>query len=96
MFSVVEVCALIDGARRPSRAHPPVRPPQWSIKLHSGSSEALQQYRANLTAIGAALERLAHHAEVYWVLQGKAAATPCRPRRAEAVVSDPPLSLQTP
>lgn len=47
--------------------------PQWSIKLHSGSSEALQQYRANLTAMAAHLERLAEHAEVYWVLQGESA-----------------------
>lgn len=44
---------------------------QWSIKLHSGSSEALQQYRVNLTAIGVHLERLADHGEVYWVLQGE-------------------------
>ncbi|KAK9526980.1 hypothetical protein VZT92_015647 [Zoarces viviparus] len=41
----------------------------WSIKLHSGSSETLQQYKANLTAIAAHLEKLADHAEVYWVLQ---------------------------
>ncbi|KAM8766280.1 N-acetylneuraminate (7)9-O-acetyltransferase isoform 1-T1 [Acanthopagrus schlegelii] len=41
----------------------------WSIKLHSGSSEALQQYRVNLTAIAVHLERLADHGEVYWVLQ---------------------------
>eukprot|EP00066_Takifugu_rubripes_P018521 XP_011607787.1 PREDICTED: CAS1 domain-containing protein 1 [Takifugu rubripes] len=41
----------------------------WSIKLHSGSSEALQQYRANLTAMAAHLEQLAQHGEVYWVLQ---------------------------
>lgn len=47
--------------------------PQWSIKLHSGSGEALQQYRANLTAIAVHLERLADHAEVYWVLQGTTA-----------------------
>lgn len=54
-----------------SPAHPFL--PQWSIKLHSGSGEALQQYRANLTAIAVHLERLADHGEVYWVLQGKAA-----------------------
>ncbi|MEQ2167451.1 N-acetylneuraminate 9-O-acetyltransferase [Goodea atripinnis] len=41
----------------------------WSIKLHSGSSEALQQYKVNLTAIAVHLDRLAEHAEVYWVLQ---------------------------
>lgn len=46
--------------------------PQWSIKLHGGSGEALQQYRANLTAIAVHLERLAQRAEVYWVLQGTA------------------------
>nr|XP_046272718.1 N-acetylneuraminate 9-O-acetyltransferase isoform X1 [Scatophagus argus] len=41
----------------------------WSIKLHSGSSDTLQQYKANLTAIAVHLERLADHGEVYWVLQ---------------------------
>ncbi|XP_068567168.1 N-acetylneuraminate 9-O-acetyltransferase [Cebidichthys violaceus] len=41
----------------------------WSIKLRSGSSETLQQYKVNLTAIAAHLEKLADHAEVYWVLQ---------------------------
>ncbi|KAM7384087.1 hypothetical protein PAMA_011437 [Pampus argenteus] len=41
----------------------------WSIKLHSGSSETLQQYKVNLTAIAVPLERLADHGEVYWVLQ---------------------------
>uniref|UniRef100_A0A3P9AG72 Cas1p 10 TM acyl transferase domain-containing protein n=1 Tax=Esox lucius TaxID=8010 RepID=A0A3P9AG72_ESOLU len=41
----------------------------WSIKLRGGSSEALQQYRANLTAISSSLERLAEYGEVYWVLQ---------------------------
>ncbi|CAL8294229.1 unnamed protein product [Merluccius merluccius] len=41
----------------------------WSIKLHSGSSESLQQYRVNLTAMAVPLERLAEDAEVYWVLQ---------------------------
>uniref|UniRef100_A0A4W5LLF0 CAS1 domain containing 1 n=1 Tax=Hucho hucho TaxID=62062 RepID=A0A4W5LLF0_9TELE len=40
-----------------------------SIKLHGGSSEALQQYRANLTAISLPLEQLAEDGEVYWVLQ---------------------------
>lgn len=44
---------------------------QWSIKLHSGSSETLQQYKVNLTAIAVHLERLAERGEVYWVLQGK-------------------------
>lgn len=43
---------------------------QWSIKLHGGSSEALQQYKVNLTAIVGQLEKLAEHGEVYWVLQG--------------------------
>uniref|UniRef100_A0A8C7P720 CAS1 domain containing 1 n=2 Tax=Oncorhynchus mykiss TaxID=8022 RepID=A0A8C7P720_ONCMY len=42
---------------------------KWSIKLHGGSSEALQQYRANLTAISLPLEQLAEDGEVYWVLQ---------------------------
>ncbi|KAM4725757.1 N-acetylneuraminate (7)9-O-acetyltransferase [Anableps anableps] len=41
----------------------------WSIKLHSGSSETLQQYKANLTNIAVYLDRLAEQAEVYWVLQ---------------------------
>ncbi|KAK2830246.1 hypothetical protein Q5P01_018177 [Channa striata] len=41
----------------------------WSIKLHGGSSETLQQYKVNLTAIAVHLERLADHGEVYWVLQ---------------------------
>ncbi|KAE8282125.1 N-acetylneuraminate 9-O-acetyltransferase [Larimichthys crocea] len=41
----------------------------WSIKLHSGSSETLQQYRVNLTAMAVYLDRLADHGEVYWVLQ---------------------------
>lgn len=39
--------------------------------MHSGSSEALQQYKVNLTAIAVHLERLADHGEVYWVLQGE-------------------------
>uniref|UniRef100_A0A8C2ZNT1 CAS1 domain containing 1 n=1 Tax=Cyclopterus lumpus TaxID=8103 RepID=A0A8C2ZNT1_CYCLU len=41
----------------------------WSIKLHSGSSETLQQYKVNLTAIAVHLEKLADHGEVYWVVQ---------------------------
>uniref|UniRef100_A0A3P8VYK9 CAS1 domain containing 1 n=1 Tax=Cynoglossus semilaevis TaxID=244447 RepID=A0A3P8VYK9_CYNSE len=41
----------------------------WSIKLHRGSSETLQQYKVNLTAIAVYLERLAEDGEVYWVLQ---------------------------
>ncbi|XP_044028714.1 N-acetylneuraminate 9-O-acetyltransferase [Siniperca chuatsi] len=41
----------------------------WSIKLHSGSSETLQQYKVNLTAIVMHLEKLADNGEVYWVLQ---------------------------
>ncbi|KAF7199014.1 N-acetylneuraminate (7)9-O-acetyltransferase isoform X1 [Nothobranchius furzeri] len=41
----------------------------WSIKLHGGSSETLQQYRANLTAIAVHLEKLADPGAVYWVLQ---------------------------
>ncbi|XP_017550472.1 N-acetylneuraminate 9-O-acetyltransferase isoform X2 [Pygocentrus nattereri] len=41
----------------------------WSIKLHSGSSETLLQYKANLTSIAAPLEKLTEHSEVYWVLQ---------------------------
>ena len=45
--------------------------PQWSIKLNGGSSEALQQYKVNLTGIAVHLEKLAEHGEVYWVLQGE-------------------------
>ncbi|XP_029022957.1 N-acetylneuraminate 9-O-acetyltransferase [Betta splendens] len=41
----------------------------WSIKLHSGNSETLQQYTVNLTAIAVHLQRLAEYGEVYWVLQ---------------------------
>uniref|UniRef100_A0A672SX68 N-acetylneuraminate (7)9-O-acetyltransferase n=1 Tax=Sinocyclocheilus grahami TaxID=75366 RepID=A0A672SX68_SINGR len=41
----------------------------WSIKLHNGKSEALFQYKANLTAISDTLEKLAEDSEVYWVLQ---------------------------
>lgn len=41
----------------------------WSIKQHGGSSEALQQYRVNLTSMAAPLQRLADHSEVYWLLQ---------------------------
>ncbi|XP_064204331.1 N-acetylneuraminate 9-O-acetyltransferase isoform X1 [Anguilla rostrata] len=41
----------------------------WSIKLHSGSSESLQQYRSNLSAITHVLEELAEDSEIYWVLQ---------------------------
>jgi len=44
---------------------------QWSIKLHNGKSEALFQYKANLSAISDTLEKLAEHSEVYWVLQGE-------------------------
>lgn len=44
---------------------------QWSIKLHSGNSETLKQYKANLTAIAVHLDKLAEHAEIYWVLQGE-------------------------
>lgn len=45
---------------------------QWSIKEQNASDEALQQYRLNLTAMAAPLERLAEHSEVYWLLQGEA------------------------
>ncbi|XP_029298715.1 N-acetylneuraminate (7)9-O-acetyltransferase isoform X2 [Cottoperca gobio] len=41
----------------------------WSIRLGSGSSKTLQQYKVNLTAIAVHLEKLAEHGEVYWVLQ---------------------------
>ncbi|XP_061616370.1 N-acetylneuraminate 9-O-acetyltransferase isoform X1 [Phyllopteryx taeniolatus] len=41
----------------------------WSIKLHGGSSETLQQYKVNVTAMAVHLERLAQYGEVYWVLQ---------------------------
>lgn len=54
-----------------SWAHPLIHLPQWSIKLHSGSSETLQQYKVNLTAIAVHLETLADDGEVYWVLQGE-------------------------
>ncbi|KAF5901224.1 N-acetylneuraminate 9-O-acetyltransferase, partial [Clarias magur] len=42
----------------------------WSIKLHSGSSESLLQYKANLTSIAAPLEKLTEHSEIFWVVQG--------------------------
>ncbi|XP_053469423.1 N-acetylneuraminate 9-O-acetyltransferase isoform X3 [Ictalurus furcatus] len=42
----------------------------WSIKLHSGSSESLLQYKANLTSLAAPLEKLTEHSEVFWVVQG--------------------------
>ncbi|XP_057684438.1 N-acetylneuraminate 9-O-acetyltransferase isoform X2 [Corythoichthys intestinalis] len=41
----------------------------WSIKLHGGSSETLQQYKVNVTAMAQHLESLAQRGEVYWVLQ---------------------------
>ncbi|KAG5264740.1 hypothetical protein AALO_G00257520 [Alosa alosa] len=41
----------------------------WSIKLHSGSSETVLHYKANITAIAPLLETLAVDTEVYWVLQ---------------------------
>ncbi|KAJ8403107.1 hypothetical protein AAFF_G00360230 [Aldrovandia affinis] len=41
----------------------------WSIKLHSGSSETLHQYRSNMSTIARFLEKLAENSEVYWVLQ---------------------------
>ncbi|XP_051520250.1 N-acetylneuraminate 9-O-acetyltransferase isoform X1 [Myxocyprinus asiaticus] len=41
----------------------------WSIKLHNGKSEALFQYKANLTGILDTLEKLSEQSEVYWVLQ---------------------------
>ncbi|TSK31465.1 N-acetylneuraminate 9-O-acetyltransferase [Bagarius yarrelli] len=42
----------------------------WSIKLHSGSSETLLQYKTNLTSLAAPLEKLSDHSEVFWVIQG--------------------------
>uniref|UniRef100_A0A4W5N9Q8 CAS1 domain containing 1 n=1 Tax=Hucho hucho TaxID=62062 RepID=A0A4W5N9Q8_9TELE len=68
---------IIDPTQRENgRKDPSVKPDvviigaaTWSIKLRSGSSEALQQYRANLTAISLPLEQLAEDGEVYWVLQ---------------------------
>ncbi|KAM9494080.1 N-acetylneuraminate (7)9-O-acetyltransferase [Clarias gariepinus] len=42
----------------------------WSIKLHSGSSESLLQYKANLTSIAAPLEKLTEHSEIFWIVQG--------------------------
>ncbi|KAJ8273333.1 hypothetical protein GJAV_G00100420 [Gymnothorax javanicus] len=41
----------------------------WSIKLHGGSSESLQQYRSNLSTIAQFLEKQAENGEVFWVLQ---------------------------
>ncbi|MGH0135096.1 UNVERIFIED_CONTAM: hypothetical protein FKN15_019503 [Acipenser sinensis] len=41
----------------------------WSIKLHNGSTEALNQYKTNLTSMAQLLEKLAEHGEVIWVLQ---------------------------
>ncbi|RXM32257.1 CAS1 domain-containing protein 1 [Acipenser ruthenus] len=41
----------------------------WSIKLHNGNTEALHQYKTNLTSIARLLEKLAEHIEVIWVLQ---------------------------
>lgn len=67
----------------PFPAHPLIRSPQWSIKLHSGSGEALQQYRANLTAMAVHLERLAQRGEVYWVLQGQTASLIKQMKRSE-------------
>uniref|UniRef100_A0A4W4HBE4 N-acetylneuraminate (7)9-O-acetyltransferase n=1 Tax=Electrophorus electricus TaxID=8005 RepID=A0A4W4HBE4_ELEEL len=62
---------LMSWAERPS-AKPDViiiGAATWSIKLHSGSSETLLQYKANLTSIAAPLEKLSEHNDVYWVLQ---------------------------
>ncbi|RXN01251.1 hypothetical protein EOD39_7358 [Acipenser ruthenus] len=42
---------------------------EWSIKLHNGSTEALNQYKTNLTSMAQLLEKLAEHGEVIWVLQ---------------------------
>uniref|UniRef100_A0ACB8FVK8 N-acetylneuraminate 9-O-acetyltransferase n=1 Tax=Sphaerodactylus townsendi TaxID=933632 RepID=A0ACB8FVK8_9SAUR len=41
----------------------------WSIKIHNGSSEALTQYKINITLIAPLLEKLAKSSDVYWVLQ---------------------------
>ncbi|XP_051791780.1 N-acetylneuraminate 9-O-acetyltransferase isoform X1 [Erpetoichthys calabaricus] len=41
----------------------------WSIKLHNGSAEALNQYKTNLSSIARVLEKLADYSDVYWVLQ---------------------------
>eukprot|EP00062_Callorhinchus_milii_P022902 gi/632981175/ref/XP_007907446.1/ PREDICTED: CAS1 domain-containing protein 1 [Callorhinchus milii] len=41
----------------------------WSIKIHNGSKEALNQYKINLTSILPVLEKLSETREVYWVLQ---------------------------
>ncbi|XP_055128640.2 N-acetylneuraminate 9-O-acetyltransferase isoform X3 [Symphalangus syndactylus] len=41
----------------------------WSIKIHNGSSEALSQYKMNITSIAPLLEKLAKTSDVYWVLQ---------------------------
>ncbi|XP_030741031.1 N-acetylneuraminate 9-O-acetyltransferase isoform X1 [Echinops telfairi] len=41
----------------------------WSIKIHNGSSEALSQYKMNITSIAPLLEKLARSSAVYWVLQ---------------------------
>ncbi|KAG2465271.1 CASD1 acetyltransferase, partial [Polypterus senegalus] len=42
---------------------------QWSIKLHNGSAEALNQYKTNLSSIARVLEKLVEYSDVYWVLQ---------------------------
>ncbi|EAW76793.1 CAS1 domain containing 1, isoform CRA_e, partial [Homo sapiens] len=42
---------------------------EWSIKIHNGSSEALSQYKMNITSIAPLLEKLAKTSDVYWVLQ---------------------------
>ncbi|XP_028926669.1 N-acetylneuraminate 9-O-acetyltransferase [Ornithorhynchus anatinus] len=41
----------------------------WSIKMRNGSSEALAQYKNNLSALAPLLEKLAKTSDVYWVLQ---------------------------
>ncbi|XP_074840823.1 N-acetylneuraminate (7)9-O-acetyltransferase isoform X1 [Carettochelys insculpta] len=41
----------------------------WSIKIHNGSTEALTQYKTNITSIAPLLEKLAKSSDVYWVLQ---------------------------
>ncbi|XP_038598338.1 N-acetylneuraminate 9-O-acetyltransferase [Tachyglossus aculeatus] len=41
----------------------------WSIKMRNGSSEALAQYKSNMSALAPLLEKLAKTSDVYWVLQ---------------------------
>lgn len=41
----------------------------WIIKDNQGSAEGLRQYKANLTSMAGALEKLAQYGDVYWHIQ---------------------------